>query len=783
MGNGYWKMNDSLLDKELYTEYINNFWINWKQRKSNYNILDWWEIGKKKIKELTIRFSKQLVARERIELSETYMKLENEENKIQPDQIIIDNLSETIIKLENKEKMGTIIRSRQDYYEEDIDNIDFFKQAEEKRGDKREVESVLDKNGKSCTSKSEVIKIVTDFYSDLYKSQNIDRQSMTNYLEDLNLNKLTEEDKTNFDTFITQDECLKLLKEFKNNKSPGVDGIGKSFYLKFWNIIGEDMVEVLNNVYLNGELTETMKTGLISLIYKNKGNRKDMKQWRPISLLCVDYKILTKFLSKNLSKILNKLLDKNQTGAGPEKLISDNLLSIESILEYMDLNGISGILISFDQEKAFDRVEHEFIIQVLRAMNFPSNFIRWIEIIYTNISSKVIINGALSDKIEITRSIRQGCPISMSIYAVIIEALACKVRRNNNIQGIQIPNHNTNVKLFQHADDCSIISTNLTDYEKLLEEFKQFGLVSGSKINENKTEILKIGNPNTKNYGSINKLIKDEIKVLGIWFGKNAVEINWKKKYYGLIQQIDKWKKRKFRYKHKVLVLNTYIISKFLYTARIYPPSEFYIKKINKVIYDFFWDNIELLNRTTITKQYKDGGQQVPDIKLKCEALLLYRITQVLTGNSSVWTSIFIYFIGITTRTILPKLAENMYRHSVVTIGQYERLKCIYLKYQSISITDYRLMVNEEVDIIFHCVECVHIPQDMEVEGIGDSIQGFANFVFYVCLTEQVRKRIFSTIRCKKSDTAQTVFSETGPSHSRIGTVQTENCNNSIRPQ
>ncbi|VDI07219.1 Hypothetical predicted protein [Mytilus galloprovincialis] len=244
---------------------------------------------------------------------------------------------------------------------------------------------------------------------------------MTNYLEDLNLNKLTEEDKTNFDTFITQDQCLKLLKEFKNNKSPGVDGIGKSLYLKFWNIIGEDLVEVLNNVYFNGGLTETTKTGLISLIYKNKG-------------------------------------------AGPEKLKSDNLLSIERILEYMDLNGIGGILISFDQEKAFGRVEHEFIIQVSRAMNFPSNFIRWIEIIYTNISSKVIINGALSDKIEITRSIRQGCPISMSIYAVIIEALACKVRRNNNIQGIQIPNHNTNVKLFQHADDCSIISTYLTDY-------------------------------------------------------------------------------------------------------------------------------------------------------------------------------------------------------------------------------------------------------------------------------------------------------------------------------
>ncbi|CAC5423917.1 unnamed protein product [Mytilus coruscus] len=112
-------------------------------------------------------------------------------------------------------------KSRQDYYEADIDNIDFFKKEKKKRGDKRDVESVLDKNGKSCTSKSEVIKVVTDFYSDLYQSQNTDGQSMTDYLEDLELDKLTEEDKTNFDTFIAQDECLKLLKEFKNNKSPG----------------------------------------------------------------------------------------------------------------------------------------------------------------------------------------------------------------------------------------------------------------------------------------------------------------------------------------------------------------------------------------------------------------------------------------------------------------------------------------------------------------------------------------------------------------------------------
>jgi hypothetical protein len=95
---------------------------------------------------------------------------------------------------------------------------------------------------------------------------------------------------------------------------------------------------------------------------------------------------------------------------------------------------LDGLLISFDQEKAFDRVEHIFITEVLKAMNLPVNFITWVGILYKNINS--------------------------------------------------IPNTHKNTKLFQHADDCSIISTEISEYDELIKEFKIFGQVSGSKINE-----------------------------------------------------------------------------------------------------------------------------------------------------------------------------------------------------------------------------------------------------------------------------------------------------------
>jgi hypothetical protein len=107
------------------------------------------------------------------------------------------------------------------------------------------------------------------------------------------------------------------------------------------------------------------------------------------------------------------LIDPSQTGAGPDKVIFDNLFSINSILEYMDVNELDGLLISFDQEKAFYRVEHLFITEVLKAMNLPVNFISWVGILCKNINSKVQVNGLLTNIVPITRSIRQCCPLSM----------------------------------------------------------------------------------------------------------------------------------------------------------------------------------------------------------------------------------------------------------------------------------------------------------------------------------------------------------------------------------
>jgi hypothetical protein len=132
------------------------------------------------------------------------------------------------------------------------------------QNDRRGITAVLDNMGQIRENKQEVIDVVYNFYADLYKGQNIGLDEIKEYLTHLDLKKLDEEDWTYFDNFLSTDECIKIVNSFEDNKSPGIDGLGKSFYSRFWLIIGKDLVEVLNNIYLQRKLTDTMKSDLLS---------------------------------------------------------------------------------------------------------------------------------------------------------------------------------------------------------------------------------------------------------------------------------------------------------------------------------------------------------------------------------------------------------------------------------------------------------------------------------------------------------------------------------------
>ena len=169
----------------------------------------------------------------------------------------------------------------------------------------------------------------------------------------------------------------------ENNKSPGLDGLSTNFYNNFWPILGHELTSVYNYAFDHGQLPLTQKRGIIALLFK-KGDRTKLQNWRPITLLNTDYKILTKALANRLKHTLPLLVHTDQTACIPGRTINDNIRLIQDAITYANETDTPLALISVDQLKAFDRVSHEFLFKTLQKFNFGPQFQRWIRLLYTD---------------------------------------------------------------------------------------------------------------------------------------------------------------------------------------------------------------------------------------------------------------------------------------------------------------------------------------------------------------------------------------------------------------
>jgi hypothetical protein len=159
----------------------------------------------------------------------------------------------------------------------------------------------------------------------------------------------------------------------KSFKSPCGDGIISEFYQLYWEAIEIDFFEVVNEVYHNFELSNSQYNGIITLLHKG-GNRDNIRNRRPITLLNTDYKIISKLLANRTKPVVRKLIHSDQKGFIEGRNISESNRMIDDIINYVDEEDQEGIIVFVDQEKAYDRVEWGWVNHVLKAFNFGSKF-------------------------------------------------------------------------------------------------------------------------------------------------------------------------------------------------------------------------------------------------------------------------------------------------------------------------------------------------------------------------------------------------------------------------
>ena len=485
LGCSYWKFNASLLKDPDYIDYMTIFL---KNNISDYpktvEILQWWDNLKDSIKTVTITYAKNKNKRKRqinnllikeyhdLEKSGKYEKAEN--------------IKEEIKQLDLEYLKGAQVRSRVMQLEGEKPSK-YFLYKELQRSNKKHIKKIIGNDDVETTDSEKILENFRVYYEKLFKHEDIDVNSMNTLLSDLP--SINDSDKELLGNKISQDEILSSLKCFQNGKSPGCDGLTKEFYLSFIDILLPVLCELYNNIFESGQLSHSQKMSYITLLCKDSSHPEFMNNYRPISLLNVDNKILTKTLSKRLETVLDQIIHPDQTCGIPNRSIIDNCHLIRDIIDYSNIKNVNGILLSLDQEKAFDRISHQYLFESLKAFGFGENFIKWIKTIYNDVSSSVIVNHFISEPFPVKRSVRQGCCLSPLLYIICLEPVLIKIRKDQDIKGFRIPGKDEQ-KITAFADDSNF--TLLDDYsvEKVICHFEFFGKASGSKLNKQKSQGL-----------------------------------------------------------------------------------------------------------------------------------------------------------------------------------------------------------------------------------------------------------------------------------------------------
>ena len=270
------------------------------------------------------------------------------------------------------------------------------------------------------------------------------------------LRSLSPEQREECDALLTSEELEATLKAIKNGSSPGPDGFTVGFYKIFWRDLKLLVTQVAEELFTNGSVPSLFKCSTTTLIPKKGKDRRFVKNLRPISLLNVAYKLITKSLALRLGSVVQSVISEDQSGFLKGRFIGENVrLVIDAINMSKELN-LPGLLLFCDFQQAYDCISWDYLKTILHRFGFGDYFIKWVAMLYTDdaespTSARICLNGHLSRPYVIKRGLRQGCPLSCLLFLLCIEPLAQAVRNDARIKGLSFDG--IEVKISNYADD------------------------------------------------------------------------------------------------------------------------------------------------------------------------------------------------------------------------------------------------------------------------------------------------------------------------------------------
>ena len=651
-----WKFNSSLLTDPIFVakqkDHINNI-INSFDATFSPHLK--WELLKYEIRKFCITYTKT-------KNRQTYLLKEKHEKIVKSYESTDDKPSqndyiESKIFLENmidERTQGAIIRSKSQWYEQGEKSSKFFLNLEKKNSINNTVKKLLIENNSQDTEivdKNQILDNLHHFYSNLFQRKSkMNTEQCDQFLSTIDVPNISEQQKVSCEHDITMDELAYSLNGMHKKKTPGNDGLTSEFYIKFWDHIKNTFFSSVQFSFQVGFLSTSQRQAIIKLIEKRDKDKRFISNWRPISLLNVDTKIISKSLATRLVPVLPSIISSDQTAYVKGRFIGESTRLISDILEVSDMNNLSGYILTADLEKAFDSIDHTFLMSCLKKFGFGPKFLQWVTVLLNKNESCVTNGGTTTKYFNLDRGARQGDPIAAYFFILVLEIFFIMIRNNNSINHLKI--FDFSFILSAYANDTTFLLQIPSYIVEIYNTFQLFSKFSGLKLNNSKCEICGIGvkkGDKTALCGFKNiDLTTDSIRVLGVHFSYNN-DVSLQRNFIDVIKKIENvlkvWNMRNLTLTGKITIFKSLAVSKIIYISYLSNVPSAVLDYLEGVHKKFIWNNKKAkIKHSTLISDYCDGGLKDLDIRAKIKALHLSWLRRLYDSNFHAWKLIPRYF-------------------------------------------------------------------------------------------------------------------------------------------
>ncbi|KAH9371029.1 hypothetical protein HPB48_007791 [Haemaphysalis longicornis] len=509
-------------------------------------------------------------------------------------------------------------------------------------------------NGELSEHSADISRVFMGYFKSLFTSEvsALDEESFERRIRSFcgNLPRVPNDSLAQLVAPVSEDELWEAVNGANAASAPGPDGIPAAFYKAFFVVVRDPLLYMVNRIIAGGAKPTSFCEGKVILLAKEGGEPSNPKGYRPISLLNADYKLVAAIIAKRVSCVLPDVVSLAQTCCVPGRTVFSSLSLTRDLFTFASRCGIAGCFVSVDQAKAFDRVEHRYLLAVLRCFGFPQETVTLIGDLYSDLTTRLLVNGQLSPPFGVTRGIRQGCPLSPLLFVLCLDPLLRRVADSADIRGFPLPGQGQ-VKVSAYADDVSLFLRDEDSFAAFLRLFAEYSELSGALLNRGKSKALRFGTFASDLPGGVDWVAG--VKVLGVVFHASGevARRSWREMLAVAEKKLAVASEFPLSLTERAFIIKSSAASAFFYVARVARPPARVARKLATLFGSFFWEGkSERVKRAFLRLPRDMGGFGIPCLPTMFRVLALRGFSDLAADVDYRGRALLQYFLGTARR-------------------------------------------------------------------------------------------------------------------------------------